>query len=149
MQKITSKKVYAMWPGGGLLQNQFWKDIQDKLKNDKTYSNKYESGETKKNVVPTTGFGSRWRQINPGAGIGTGYEKEEEDQPAVSSGYNDGGQADSDEGGINNSKKLPEPYWEIDEYWSDLAIKNQGIDKNPRNKKPRSFRYVTNIRSLE
>ena len=126
MKRIISKTVLALWPGGGLLEDAFFKEVRRTLGQNPAYSQTEESGADKKNVIPTTGFGSRWRENNPGAGIGTGYEGEESPSRGVGSGYNNGERPDVDELGPGFSPKIPEVYPHDNELFIDLEIKNSG-----------------------
>jgi hypothetical protein len=128
MKRIISKTVLALYPGGQLLEDQFFENVKQLLHIKSPYTQTYDSGDTKKNVIPTTGFGSRWRENNPGAGIGTGEEEEESPSRGVGSGYNDLERADIDEQGPGFSPKLPElyPYDNDNELFIDLKMKNEG-----------------------
>lgn len=126
MKRIISKTVLALWPGGQLLEDQFFKDIQRLLGQNSHYRQTEESGAAKKNVLTPSGFGSRWRENNPGAGIGTGEENDEAPSRGIGSGYNDGERPDVDELGPGFSPKIPEVYPHDNELFIDLEIKNSG-----------------------
>ncbi len=130
MKRTVSKIVTALFPGGGLLQEEFFKNIRDRVFNRDRYSTDEESGihRTKKTVISVPGLGSNDRGHNPGAGMGLGRDENESKDRSIGSGYNDGGQAD-DETGPGNSPGGRDPYFTSDwdnELFSDLALKGQG-----------------------
>lgn len=129
MQRFVSQAIKtALWPGGGLLQDDFWKQLEEGLwGQNPRYKKKEDSGADKKTIL-YPGLGSQWRENNPGAGMSPEQSKEEEPRTGVGSGYNDGERADIDEQGPGFSRKLPEPEWAVqsNELFLDLAIKNQG-----------------------
>lgn len=120
------------WTQNGLINNYPFDQVNERLHNTDPYSAK-DGLLPKKTIIGPTGFGSRWRQTNPGAGIGTGFEGEEEKSP-FGSGYNDGGRAD-DETGIGNTPRLPDPYYAVNtnEVFLDITMKDQQ-DVNANNK---------------
>lgn len=132
MKRTISKIVTALYPGGGLLQEDFF----DRIRNRDKYHTEEESGinRTKKTVISVPGLGSNDRGHNPGAGVGLGRDENESSDKSVGSGYNDGGQAD-DETGPGNSPSGRDPYFTVDwdnELFSDLALKGQGSGRDSR-----------------
>lgn len=129
MKQIISKKVIALYPGGGLLQNDFFERIREKAFNHSPYSTDEDTGinRTKKTVIKSPGLGTNDRGHNSGAGSGLGRDENESSDKSLSSGYNDGERAD-DETGPGNTSIIPNPYHAVDtnEVFIDLAIKNQG-----------------------
>ncbi len=111
MQKIISKTVLALYPGGQLLQDEYFRQIRERTFNQDRYRTKEDAGtyKDKKNVLSPTGFGPNDRLHNPGAGSGLGREPPEQRSKGVGSGYNDGGPAD-DETGPGNSSEISDPY---------------------------------------
>lgn len=130
MKRVISPTVkIALWPGGQLLQDNYWKQLEEGLWGRKPeYRQVEDSGAPRKNVMIYPGMGSRWRSNNPGAGMGLAEEKEEEPRRGVGSGYNDGDSAvaqDAFEAGPGHSPKLPEPYsGHFNELFLDLDIKS-------------------------
>ncbi len=142
MKRIISSNIkVALWPGGGMLEDNYWKQLEEGLWGTRSkYRSKEDSGSPRKNEMIFPGMGSRWRANNPGAGVGTGYEKEEEKKTGIGSGYNDGEAArdqDAAEQGPGHSPKLPEPYTGLqNELFLDLAIKG-GTESGFRDKQIR------------
>lgn len=132
MQRIINKQVLALYPGGGLLQDDYFNRIREKMFNSSPYSTNEPNGieRKKKTVIYTPGLGSEDRGHNPGAGIGLGRDENESQNKSVSSGYNDGEQA-NDETGPGFTPISPNPYftstWD-NELFSDLELKGQGRD---------------------
>ncbi len=134
MKKIISRQVLALYPGGGLLQDQYFRDIRERLFNKDRYTTKEDTGtyDTKKNVVTSPGMGSNDRGHNPGAGMGLGRDENESKDRSLSSGYNDGGQPD-DETGPGHKSEAPNPYYTSDVFnglFMDLTLKGQGYDES-------------------
>lgn len=124
----------ALWPGGGLLEDNFWKSLEEGLWGRKPrYRQTEDSGEPKKTVM-YPGMGSQWRENNPGAGGSPAEKNEEEPRRGLGSGYNDGERPDVDEQGPGHSRKLPEPYLAVNtnELFLNLDMMNHG-DTNAQN----------------
>lgn len=135
MKKIVSKNIVALWPGGGLLADEYFRSIREKLNISDRYDQKEESGDPKKNTIPATGLGSNDRGHNSGAGMGLGRDENESKQDGLSSGYNDG-EAAQDETGPGNTNQPVNPYYATDvlnELFLDLKLKNP--EKNRSNLK--------------
>lgn len=135
MKRIVSPAIKtALWPGGQLLQDHFWKSLEEGLWGRKPrYRQTEDTGDPKKTVM-YPGLGSRWRENNPGAGMSPEEKREEEPRRGIGSGYNDGERPDIDEQGPGHSRKLPEPYWaqQSNELFLNLDMMNQG-DNNVNN----------------
>ncbi len=123
MQRVISKTVTALWPGGQLLQDQFFRDIRERIFGQDRYTQQEDTGidRRKKISVFPAGVGSRFRENNPGAGQSTEYDEEQEAKVGVGSAYNDGEQAD-DETGPGQTPIVPDPYWTSD-WGNDLYAK--------------------------
>ncbi len=110
MKKVFSKNVIAIYPGGGLLQDEYFRNIRRRIFNEDPNEQKEEDGLTnKKNVGSPTGFGPNERAHNSGVGMSTGREDPQSQARGVGSWYNDGGQAD-DETGPGHSSTTADPY---------------------------------------
>ncbi len=110
MQEIVSKTVVALYPGGQLLQDNYFKQIRERTFNQDSYRTKEDGTfKDKKTILSPTGFGPNDRLHNPGAGSGLGREAPEQRAKGVGSGYNDGEPAD-DETGPGNSPTPGDPY---------------------------------------
>lgn len=136
MRKIISKNVIALFPGGQLLQDEYFRSIRERLFNKDRYTRKDDTGifDTKKTIIDSLGLGSNDRGHNPGAGMGLGRDENESNDKTLSSGYNDGEQAD-DETGPGHSKTPYNPYYGPDvfnELFLDLDLKSQGHDDSVR-----------------
>lgn len=134
MRSIVSKNVTALYPGGQLLQDEYFRSIRNLLKKDDRYTQKEESGAPKKTVTESLGLGSNDRGHNPGAGMGLGRDENESKNRSVSSGYNDAEQPD-DETGPGYSKTPNSPYYGQDvfnELFLDLSLKSQGHNDSIR-----------------
>lgn len=136
MRKIISKKIEALYPGGQLLQDEYFRSIREKIFNKDRYKRKEDSGihDNKKTIIETPGLGSNDRGHNPGAGMGLGRDENESKDRTLSSGYNDGERAD-DETGPGNTKVAPDPYYASDvfnELFLDLKLKSQGKNDSIR-----------------
>lgn len=130
MIQIVSKKVLALWPAGGLLQDDYFKRIRERAFRADPYSQKEESGHPKKTVLSPTGFGTNDRGHNPGAGVGLGRDENESKDKSLSSGYNDGGQA-REETGPGQTVEPIDPYYTSDIYnelFLELKLKEKGTD---------------------
>jgi len=129
MKRIVSPNIkVALWPGGGLLQDNFWKELQEGLWGAKPrYQDTEDSGSPRKNVMLFPGLGSQWRENNPGVGMSPDQKGEEEPRRGIGSGYNSGESAqeqDAKEQGPGFSPKLIEPYsGHHNELFLDLAMK--------------------------
>jgi hypothetical protein len=135
MKRIISPfNKIALWPGGQLLQDHFWKDIEENLWGRKPHYRSTEDSGSPKKTIMYPGMGSRWRENNPGAGGSPEQKSEEEPRRGIGSGYNDGERPDVDEQGPGFSRKLPEPEWAINsnELFLNLDMMNQG-DNNANN----------------
>ena len=133
MKVICSKNVISLYPGGQLLQDDFFRQVREKAFNTDRYTTKEQVGtnKDKKNVTSPTGFGPNDRQHNPGAGMGLDREDSLSKPKGVGSGYNDGGAAD-DEIGPGNTSIVPDPYYGqnvLNELFLDLNLKNQDSQK--------------------
>lgn len=133
MKSICSKNVIALYPGGQLLQDDFFKQVREKAFNTDRYTTKEQVGiaKDKKNVTSPTGFGPNDRKHNPGAGVGLDREDSLSKPKGVGSGYNDGGAAD-DETGPGNTSTVPDPYYAtnvFNELFLDLSLKHQDEDR--------------------
>lgn len=134
MKRIVSKQITALFPGGQLLQDEYFRQIRERLFNKSRYTKHEESGELKKTFIEVPGLGSNDRGHNPGAGMGLGRDENESSDRGLSSGYNDGEQAD-DETGPGNTSKPANPYYGSDvfnELFMDLELKSQGHDESIR-----------------
>lgn len=138
MKHIISKTVLALWPGGGLINDDYFTKIRDKLFNENNgYQKKeYDNITDKKNQLSPTGFGSNDRGHNPGAGVGLERDYNESKDRGLSSGYNDGEKAD-DETGPGFSSEKSNPYYGSDvlnDLFLDLnvsgATENDKVKKN-------------------
>lgn len=134
MTKCISKQVLSYQPQS-ILEDDYFKRIRERLWNQDPHYQKEDTNPTKdkKNVLSPTGFGSRWRENNPGAGMNTGYEKEEEPRRGIGSGYNDGGPID-DEIGPGNTSVTPDPYVE-NQLFMDLKLMQGKRDQARRHLK--------------
>ena len=137
MKKITSKQVIALWPGGGLLQDQYFKDIRQRLFREDPHKQEEDTGSyrAKNNTLrsPTT-FGPNDRQHNPGAGMGLDREDTQSKARGVGSGYNDGEAAD-DETGPGFSSVTTDGYYTSDVFNEEINKLNlTNTDKTTREK---------------
>ncbi len=137
MRTIISKQVIALYPGGQLLQDQYFKDIRQRIFNEDPHKQKEDAGteRAKKNTLwsPTT-FGPNDRQHNPGAGSGLDREPTQQKARGVGSGYNDGEAAD-DETGPGNTSVVPDPYYASDVF-NEIFLKHrieQSGNQSPKN----------------
>ena len=133
MRKICSKKITALYPGGQLLQDDYFRQIRERAFNVDRNTTKEPSGtyKDKKTVVSPTGFGPNDRQHNPGVGMGLDREDTLSKPKGVGSGYNDGEAAD-DEVGPGFTPTVPDPYYGVNvfnELFLDLNLKNQEKDR--------------------
>lgn len=129
MKRVISKQITALWPGGGLLQDQYFRDIRERLNWSDRYTQKEDTGieNTKKTVIPQTGFGSNDRGHNSGAGGGLGRDQNESNDNSLSSGYNNG-EAAQDETGPGQTVQQNDPYYTSDvfnELFMDLKLKGE------------------------
>jgi len=132
MKRIVSKQVLALYPGGQLLQDQYFNEIREKVfGKDPKYNLTEDTAphQDKKNVIrsPTT-FGPNDRLHNPGAGMGLDREDTQSKARGVGSGYNDGEHPD-DETGPGNTSVTPDPYYTSDVF-NELFLK---LRMNQRN----------------
>lgn len=132
MKTIISKDVIALFPGGQLLQDQYFRDIRERVFNKDRHTQKEDTGinDTKKTVLSLPGMGSNDRGHNSGVGMGLGRDENESNNNTLSSGYNDGEHPD-DETGPGHTSTKPDPYYASDvfnELFMDLSLKGQGKD---------------------
>lgn len=130
MKLIISKNIIALTPGGGLLEDEHFRNIRERIFNENRYRQTEDTGNynTKKTVVTAPGMGSNDRGHNPGAGMGLGRDPEESKNRSLSSGYNDG-EAANDETGPGNTPVHNSPYYATDvmnELFMDLKLKGDG-----------------------
>lgn len=124
MKRIISKKIVAFQ--GNLLDEDHFKRIRERMFNTDPNDTKEESGipSYKKTVITAPGMGTNDRAPNAGTGMGLGRDSNESADKSLSSGYNDGGQADDETnpGGGSN------PYYtvETNELFMDLKMKGDG-----------------------
>lgn len=136
MQIFCSKQVTALYPGGQLLQDEYFRTIRERIFNKDRYTRNEESGiePRKKTVIDSLGLGSNDRGHNPGAGMGLGRDENESKNRTVGSGYNDGESAD-DETGPGHTSQPVDPYYTSDvfnELYMDLKLKGQGHNDSVR-----------------
>ncbi len=129
MKRIVSKQVTALYPGGQLLLDDYFKRIRENLWNTDPNTRKEDTGRTKKTVIETLGLGSNDR--GHAVGMGLGRDENESKDNSLSSGYNKDNQdgPPEDETGPGLSKQTPNPYYGSDvfnELYMDLELKNQG-----------------------
>lgn len=144
MKTITSKKVLALYPGGGLLQDQYFKELRQKMWNEDPHKRKEETGETKKTIIETPGLGSNDRGSS-GVGMTLGRDPNETKDQSLSSGYNqdllrDGPIRDND--GEQTQTGLPPEQEESaypNELFMDLDIKGQGHNESIRGHQSQSI----------
>jgi hypothetical protein len=124
---INSNLKTALWPGGQLLEKDYWERLEEGLWGQRPrYRQTEDSGSTRKNVLLSPGMGSQWRENNPGAGMAVDQQSEEEPRTGLGSGYNTGDSAteqDEREAGPGFSPQLQETTV-LNELFLDLAIKN-------------------------
>lgn len=128
MISIVSKHIFAdrSMP---LIYQTYFDQIEDQLKGGPSpyYRRTRDSGEQKKTILdPWLGLGSNDRAPNAGAGIGLGRDSIESRDKSLSSGYNDGSQAD-DETGPGYTEQKTNPYYTVDtnEVFIDLKMKGK------------------------
>lgn len=137
MKKVVSKQVTALFPGGQLLQDEYFRSIRERLDKSKSrYTQKEDTGisNSKKTTIQSLGLGSNDRGANPGVGMGLGRDENESKDKSVSSGYNDGEHPD-DETGPGNKSEPTNPYYGSDVLnglFLDLELKSQGHDESIR-----------------
>lgn len=133
MKRIVSKQVTALYPGGQLLQDDYFKRVRENVFKTDPNTKKEDTGRPKKHVIDNSlGLGSNDRGHNAGAGMGLGRDENESDNRSLSSGYNDGSKAD-DEVGPGHKSITPDPYYGSDVYnelYLDLDMKGQGYDES-------------------
>ena len=118
MLKIISKSVIAL-KGTPLIYEEPFNQLQDWLNkrhpHDPRMNAKYDSGGPKQtNFDSWLGLDSQnERSPNAGAGMSLGRDPNESKDKRLSSGYNDGEQAD-DETGPGNTTRIPDPYFTSD-----------------------------------
>lgn len=105
MKSIISKKVLALYPGGGLLQKYYYETLEKR----DPYSDKEDTGDTKRTVLKPLGPGSNYRQNNPGAG--ESFEEDDDNSltAPIGSGYNNGGGV-QEQDAISDGTGEAEPY---------------------------------------
>ncbi len=136
MKTVISKNITALYPGGQLLQDQYFKDIRQRLFNEDPHKQKEDAGNNrdKKTVQSPTGFGPNDRQNNPGAGMGLDREPTQQKARGVGSGYNDG-EAANDETGPGNTPVQTDPYYTSDVF-NEIFLKHkidQSGNQSPKN----------------
>jgi len=129
MKRIISKQVVALFPGGQLLQDEYFRNIRERAFNKDRNTHKEDTGNTKKTVIETLGLGSNDRGHS--IGMGLGRDEHESSDHSLSSGYNKDNQNRpiEDDTGPGLSKQTPDPYYGstvFNELFMDLALKNQG-----------------------
>ena len=132
MKRIISKQIVAL-KGSPLINEEPFNQIQDQLNGihpHDTRKKRYDSGKPKQTFFDDwLGLDSQnERAPNPGAGMSLGRDPNESKDNRLSSGYNDGEQAD-DETGPGHSTVAPDPYFTQDvnnELFMDLRMKGQG-----------------------
>jgi len=132
MKTIISKEVSALYPGGQLLQDEYFRSIRERLFNKDRYTRHEDTGinDKKKIIIDSPGLGSNDRGHNLGSGMGLGRDENESSDRTLSSGYNDGEQAD-DETGPGHKSVPNDPYYASDvfnELFLDLDLKSQDKD---------------------
>ena len=131
MIQVVSKSVTAL-KGTPLIDEEPFNQVQDVLNNEHPHSTRkktYDSGKPKQTFFDDwLGLDSQnERAPNAGAGMSLGRDPNESQDKRLSSGYNDGEQAD-DETGPGNTTVAPDPYYTQDvnnELFMDLRIKGQ------------------------
>lgn len=119
MIRIISKKVLALYPGGGLLQDDFFK----KIRQQDPYDQKEDTGiyNRKKNTLDDddAGFGSNTRRDNP---VGQTHPDQDGTSPPGATSYNMDGGPPNDETGPGNSPEGSNPYYTVDtnEHFMDI-----------------------------
>ncbi len=136
MFSITSKNVLAV-KGTPLIYEEPFNQVQDWLNGVHPLSpdkKKYDSGKHKQTRFDDwLGLDSQnERAPNPGAGMSLGRDENESQDKRLSSGYNDGEQAD-DETGPGHKSEIPDPYFTSDtnnELFMDLKLKGHGSGRD-------------------
>lgn len=105
MKVIISKIVSALYPGGGLLQDHFYKV---KRRYD-PYSEEEDTGEVKRNIIKFPGMGTNDRPANPGAGSNIDRDDNDPSATPISSGYNGEGSA-QEQDAQSDGTGVAEPY---------------------------------------
>ncbi len=138
MKRVISKFVTAdISNPGSFLTEDYFDQIRDRMKwPTNRYRGKELSGVNpiKKTVISVPGLGTNDRGVNPGAGMGLGRDENESSDRRMSSGYNDGGQAD-DETGPGQTSIVPDPDTSIkmnNELFMDLDMMGQGHNESIR-----------------
>lgn len=133
MKRVISKSVFALYPGGQLLQDEYFRSIRERVFNKDRYLRKDDSDRPLKSIIESLGLGSNDRGHNPGAGMGLGRDPNESKDRSLSSGYNDGETAD-DETGPGFTRVTPDPYagMKFNELFLDLDLKGQGHNESIR-----------------
>jgi len=135
MKTVISKNITALYPGGGLLQDQYFKDIRQRIFNEDPHIQIEDAGNQhpKKNTLFPY-LSTNDRQHNPGAGSGLDREPTQQKARGLGSGYNDGEAAD-DETGPGNTSVTPDPYYTSDVF-NEMFLKHkieQSGNKSPKN----------------
>ena len=144
MLQIISKSVIAL-KNAPLIDEVQFDAIQEQMNGvhpNSTKKRKYDTGKPKlTNFDEWLGLGSNDRGVNPGVGSGLGRDPNESANHDLTSGYNDGEQA-NDESGPGNSETITDPY-----YASNVSnelfmkLKLNGGDKDS------PYRYMTKLRT--
>jgi len=138
MLRVTSKTIIAL-KGTPLIYEEPFNQLQDWLNGRHPHmprpNSKYDSGKPKQtNFDAWLGLDSQnERAPNSGAGMSLGRDPNESNDKRLSSGYNDGEQA-NDETGPGHKTEVPDPYFTSDvanEVFMDLRLKNQGGHDSP------------------
>lgn len=121
MRNVVSKQVVALYPGGGLLQDDFFRKLKP---NDPYYQRKEDDGLPRKTFFDSSiGMGSNDRKDNPF--VGQHVSRDDGDyQPGLTSGYGEG--PANDETGPGNKTEPTSPYYsaEMNESILDLTLSN-------------------------
>jgi len=144
MLQIVSKSVTAL-KNAPLIDEVQFDLIQEQMNGEHPNSSKkkkYDSGKPKlTHFDDWLGFGSNDRGVNPGVGSGLGRDPNESANHDLTSGYNDGGQA-NDETGPGNSSTMPDPYYTTN-VSNELFMKLR-MDSGERDS---PYRYMTKLRT--
>lgn len=132
---MTSKTLVAL-KGTPLIYEELFNQVQERLNGTHPHTSrpnsKYDSGKPKQtNFDAWLGLDSQnERAANPGAGMSLGRDPNESKDNRLSSGYNDGEQAD-DETGPGHKSVVPDPYYTPDvanETFMQLELGDKGKD---------------------
>ncbi len=125
MLKIISSKIITAIKGSPLINEELFRQIQERLTGQHPLSSEQkfdDSGKPRGVFLDTMGpgMGSNDRKVNPGVGMGLGRDENESKDPrSPSSGYNDGKRVDDETGPGNKSiigpeGENPNPYEPVD-----------------------------------